>query len=149
MYESMIVEDITRLVNANLEMQMTDILFIIMVVYLHHYNAQVARRNIFGMIVCHGYSTATSIADAVNSLLENYVFEAVDMPLDVTVDEIKEVLVERLNRMNHNADVIVMVDMGSLEQLGNSLSTAINCSVGVINNVSTRLALNVGKLYLK
>lgn len=148
MYESMIVEDITRLVNANLEMQMTDILFIIMVVYLHHYNAQVARRNIFGMIVCHGYSTATSIADAVNSLLENYVFEAVDMPLDVTVDEIKEVLVERLNRMNHNADVIVMVDMGSLEQLGNSLSTAINCSVGVINNVSTRLALNVGNCIL-
>lgn len=148
MYESMIVDDISHLINANLEMKMMDILSIIMMIYLHHYNAQVARRNIFGMIVCHGYSTATSIADAVNSLLENYVFDAVDMPLDVTVDEIKEVLVERLNRMNHNADVIVMVDMGSLEQLGNSLSTAINCSVGVINNVSTRLALNVGNCIL-
>ena len=100
------------------------------------------------MIVCHGYSTATSIADAVNSLLETYVFDAVDMPLDITVDEIKEILMERLNRMNHNADVIVMVDMGSLEQLGKSLSTAINCNVGVINNVSTRLALNVGNCIL-
>lgn len=144
MYETMIVEDMTRLVNANLEMQMTDILFIIMVIYIHHYNSQVSKRNIFGMIICHGYSTATSIAEAVNSLLGNYIFDSVDMPLDVTVDEIKEVVVERLNRMHQHVDVIVMVDMGSLEQLGNSLSTAINCSVGVINNVSTRLALNVG-----
>lgn len=70
------------------------------------------------------------------------------MPLDVTIDEIKEILVERINRMHSNADVIVMVDMGSLELLGKSLSTAINCNVGVINNVSTRLALNVGNAIL-
>ncbi len=148
MYESMIVEDITRLINTNLEMKVMDILSIMMIVYIHHYNIQVSKCNIFGMIVCHGYSTATSIADAANSLLGNYIFDAVDMPLDVTVDEINEILVERLNRMNHNADVIVMVDMGSLEQLGDSLSTTINCSVGVINNVSTRLALNVGNCIL-
>lgn len=146
--ESMIVEDITRLMSTNLEMNTTDILSAMMMVYLHHYNTQQTNRKIFGMIVCHGYSTATSIADAVNSLLETYVFDAVDMPLDITVDEIKEILVERLDRMNNNADVIVMVDMGSLEQLGKSLSTTINCNVGVINNVSTRLALNVGNCIL-
>lgn len=148
MYESMIVEDISRLINANLEMKMIDMISIIMRVYLHYYNLQCAKRKTFGMIVCHGYSTATSIADAANTLLENYVFDAVDMPLDVTVDEIKEMLVERLDRMQHQADIIVMVDMGSLEQLGSSLSTAINCNVGVINNVSTRLALNVGNCIL-
>lgn len=146
--ESMIVEDITRLMYTNLEINTTDILSAIMMIYIHHYNSEITNRKIFGMIVCHGYSTATSIADAVNSLLETYVFDAVDMPLDITVDEIKEILMERLNRMNHNADVIVMVDMGSLEQLGKSLSTAINCNVGVINNVSTRLALNVGNCIL-
>ncbi|MEG0365188.1 MAG: PRD domain-containing protein [Coprobacillus sp.] len=146
--ETMIVEDMTRLMNANLEMETMDILSLMIMVYLHHYNEHISNRKIFGMIVCHGYSTATSIADAVNSLLENYVFDAVDMPLDITVDEIKEILVEKLNRMNNNADVIVMVDMGSLEQLGNSLSSAINCNVGVINNVSTRLALNVGNCIL-
>ncbi|MFV0394330.1 MAG: PRD domain-containing protein [Coprobacillaceae bacterium] len=142
--ESMIVEEITRLIKTNLEMELSDIISIMMIVYLHHYNSNMSRRNCFGMIVCHGYSTATSIAEAANSLLENYVFDAIDMPLDVTVDEIKELLLERINRLHSNADVIVMVDMGSLEQLGNSLSTAINCNVGVINNVSTRLALNVG-----
>lgn len=142
--EVLIVDEMKKLINANLEVEINDILFIMMIVYLHHYNAGVINRNIFGLIVCHGYSTATSIADAVNTLLGYYVFEAVDMPLDITVDEIKEIIVEKLNRMHRQADVIVMVDMGSLEQLGNSLSQAINCNVGVINNVSTRTALNAG-----
>lgn len=146
--ETMIVEEMTRLVNTNLEIETMDILSLMIMVYLHHYNEHISNRKTFGMIVCHGYSTATSIADAANSLLQNYVFDAVDMPLDITVDEIKEILVEKLDRMNNTADVIVMVDMGSLEQLGKSLSTTINCNVGVINNVSTRLALNVGNCIL-
>src|SRR5699024_5675147 len=38
---------------------------------------------------------------------------------------------------------------GSLEQLGENISEAINGNVGVINNVSTRLALNVGEEIIK
>lgn len=142
--EVLIVNEMKKLMNANLEIDVNDMLYIMMIVYLHHYNVGVINRNLFGLIVCHGYSTATSIAEAVNTLLGYYVFEAVDMPLDITVDEIKDIIVERINRMHHQADVIVMVDMGSLEQLGNSLNQAINCNVGVINNVSTRTALNAG-----
>ncbi len=146
--ETLIVEEMIRLVNSNLETDIDSFFKLIMIVNLNHYNTVRKTQKIFGIIICHGYSTATSIAEAVNSLLENYIFDAVDMPLDVTIDEIKEILVERINRMYSNADVIVMVDMGSLELLGKSLSTAINCNVGVINNVSTRLALNVGNAIL-
>lgn len=148
MNESLIVDEIARLVNSNLETEINDFLMIIMLINLRHYNGARKNQKVFGMIVCHGYSTATSIAEAVNTLLENYIFDAVDMPLDITVNEIKEILVEKMNHMHSNADVIVMVDMGSLELLGKSLSTAINCNVGVINNVSTRLALNVGNAIL-
>lgn len=148
MNESLIVDEIARLVNSNLETEITDFLMITMLINLRHYNRARKNQKVFGMIVCHGYSTATSIAEAVNTLLENYIFDAVDMPLDITVNEIKEILVEKTNYMHNNADVIVMVDMGSLELLGKSLSTAINCNVGVINNVSTRLALNVGNAIL-
>lgn len=146
--ESLIVEEMIRLINSNLETDIDDFFKLIMIMNLNHYNTVRKNQKIFGIIVCHGYSTATSIAEAVNSLLESYIFDAVDMPLDITIDEIKEMLVERLNRMHSNADVIVMVDMGSLELLGKSLSTAINCNVGVINNVSTRLALNTGNAIL-
>src|SRR5699024_2421757 len=88
-------------------------------------------------------------ADAVNTLLDTYIFEAVDMPLDFSSSKINEILLERLKRMNHSADLIIMVDMGSLEQLGENISEAINGNVGVINNVSTRLALNVGEEIIK
>lgn len=142
--EVLIVDEMKKMINNNLEIEVNDVLWIMMIVYLHYYNAGVINRNIFGLIVCHGYSTATSIADAINTLLGYYIFEAVDMPLDITVDEIIEIIVERVSRMHRQADVIVMVDMGSLEQLGNSLSQVINCNVGVINNVSTRTALNTG-----
>ena len=126
--ETLIVEEMIRLVNSNLETDIDSFFKLIMIVNLNHYNTVRKTQKIFGIIICHGYSTATSIAEAVNSLLENYIFDAVDMPLDVTIDEIKEILVERINRMHSNADVIVMVDMGSLELLGKSLSTAINCN---------------------
>lgn len=148
MNEAMIVEELVRLINSNLETEINELFMIMMLINLIHYNATRKNQKIFGMIVCHGYSTATSIAEAVNTLLESYIFDAVDMSLDVTVDEIKEILLEKLNYMHSNADVIIMVDMGSLEQLGKSLSTAINCNVGVINNVSTRLALNIGNAIL-
>ncbi|MFQ7537609.1 MAG: hypothetical protein ACLRL6_09860 [Clostridium sp.] len=41
-----------------------------------------------GLIICHGYSTASSIANAANALLAEQVYVAFDMPLDVQVDEI-------------------------------------------------------------
>ncbi len=148
MNEALIVEELVHLVNSNLEIEITDFFIIVMLINLRHYNTARKNQKVFGMIVCHGYSTATSIAEAVNTLLESYIFDAIDMSLDITVEEIKEILVEKLNNMHSNADVIVMVDMGSLELLGKSLSTAINCNVGVINNVSTRLALNVGSAIL-
>ena len=40
------------------------------------------------IILAHGYSTASSIADAVNRLLDKYIFDALDMPLDVDSNQI-------------------------------------------------------------
>lgn len=147
--ETMIVEDITHLIETNLEMKTADILCIMMSVTLHQYNLQLSIRKMFGLIICHGYSTASSIADAVNTLVGNYVFEGIDMPLDITVSQIKEILLERLHRMNNQADVVIMVDMGSLEQIGNGLSSVANRNIGVINNVSTKTALMVGEMLLQ
>ena len=82
-------------------------------------------------------------------MLQSYVFDALDMPLDVTQEEIREELIRHLGRMNKGMDVIVMVDMGSLEILGKDVASSLQCNIGVINNVSTALALNVGSLILQ
>lgn len=142
--ETMIAEDITRLIESNLEIQVNDITIMIIIITLYRYNAQLGARKLFGLIIAHGYSTASSISDAVNTLIGSYVFESIDMPLDITIDQIKEILLERLQRMNNHADVVIMVDMGSLEQLGEGLSHIANRNIGVINNVSTKMALHIG-----
>ena len=52
-----------------------------------------------GVVLCHGYSTASSIADAVNTLLNMQVFEAIDMPIYSSVDD----TIEKLNMfVQHN-----------------------------------------------
>lgn len=142
--EALIVDELIRLIRTNLEVDADEILTMMMIVYLYHYNIHIQQCRILGLIACHGYSTATSIADAVNALLGTYVFDAIDMPLNTSAAQVKKFIIQRLERMRHQTDVIVMVDTGSLEQLGDGLSTEVNCNMGIINNVSTRLALDVG-----
>lgn len=70
------------------------------------------------VILSHGYSTATSIADAANRMLGVHVYEAVDMPYDQQLKDI----------------------VGPLQRLVDRHSYC----TGVVNNVSTGLALEIG-----
>lgn len=38
----------------------------------------------------------------------------------------------------------MLVDMGSLEHLGDELEDLSNVNIGIINNISTGLAINIG-----
>ena len=51
-------------------------------VYIHYSNRIISALPVTSLIICHGYSTASSIADVVNRVLGNQVFQAIDMPLD-------------------------------------------------------------------
>ena len=52
-----------------------------------------------GVVVSHGYSTATSIADAVNTMLRQHVFDALDVPLDVSTEEVERELDRYVTKM--------------------------------------------------
>ncbi|MEE1333573.1 MAG: PRD domain-containing protein, partial [Erysipelotrichaceae bacterium] len=142
--ESMIMDEINSLAVTNLETGLPDIVSIIMSLLLSRYNTDLNRNKIFGIIICHGYSTATSIASAVNSLIGSYVFDSIDMPINTTVDEIRDILREKLTRINSYADVVILVDMGSLEEIVQNNEFIGNRNVGIINNVSTKMALSIG-----
>lgn len=55
-------------------------------------------------IICHGYATASSIADVCNKMLHKYLFNAIDMPYDVPVSEIVS-QVKKILYFNENRDV--------------------------------------------
>lgn len=142
--ESYIMEVISQSISNKLELQLDKMSMIIILITIIKNNSENIKRKNLGVIICHGYSTASSIADAVNTLLDSYVFDAYDMPLDTSSEEIANLLLQYINKSSIKSDVMLLVDMGSLEEIDKYLTEITNKSIGIINNVSTRLALDVG-----
>lgn len=62
--------------------------------------------------------------------------------LYMAVQEISGKLNDFIEENPHLKNIILLVDMGSLEGIGEVIADSVN--VGVINNISTSLALNIG-----
>ncbi len=102
------------------------------------------RRQSVGIILSHGYSTATSIADAANRILRRRIFEAIDMSYDQEVSDIMGPLRNLLDTYAFCREIVLLVDMGSLENVLGELGEMSNVTLGIVNNASTGMALEVG-----
>lgn len=142
--EALLAEEISRMIEQSLDVSINGFSQLLLVLGLRQYSQDVRMDAIRGIIICHGYSTASSIADVVNRLTGSRVFEAIDMPIDISVQEIAVRFKKYVNYVPGPKDVILLVDMGSLEDMNILLSGQTNLNLGIINNVSTRLALDVG-----
>ena len=141
--KAMIANEIKSLCMLNLEKEIPDVIQVIMILTIAAYNAELNKNKTFGVIICHGYSTASSMAAAVNSLIGSYIFDSIDMPVTTTMEEIRATLRDKLSRVNAYADLCIMVDMGSLENIADEEFTK-NRNVALINNVTTKMALDIG-----
>ncbi|MFR5525739.1 MAG: PRD domain-containing protein, partial [[Clostridium] innocuum] len=140
--EYILTESIARQLHSNINMRLSEMNRIFLMLNINFYNRDIRSQDTVGIILSHGYSTASSIADAANSLLNSYTFEAIDMPLNTPVQEISGKLNDFIEENPHLKNIILLVDMGSLEGIGEVIADSVN--VGVINNISTSLALNIG-----
>lgn len=143
-YEFSIAEDFSEKVEMIFDMKVSKMNRIILLLNIKFFNPEIKVQQIMGVVLSHGYSTASSIADAVNKLLDDFVFEAIDMPLDVTASEIGERLQSLVRRRHLSQDIILLVDMGSLEEIYKEISIIPNLNIGIINNITTKMALEVG-----
>ena len=107
------------------------------------------KKSIKSVILAHGYSTASSISSVVNRMLERNIYEAFDMPIDISVKEIGEKLIEYIERNDVLNGLIILVDMGSLKDIHNQIKDYIKGPIAIINNVSTQMALFIGDLLKK
>lgn len=140
-----IVDQITIKVKTALGLGLDDLsLALLYVEVADALRASGGPRDFLGVIMCHGYSTATSIADAADRILRQHVFEAIDMTYEQDVSDAVGQLSRLFKRFSHCQTIAVLVDMGSLEQINDAIVGLINCDVHVANNVSTALALEVG-----
>lgn len=97
-----------------------------------------------GLLLAHGDSTATSIQSVVNQLCRDYVFEAFDMPIESNVLEVVKLTKQFLNNQVNTNGLILIVDMGSLNQIYTKIKGDLKGELLILNNLTTSIALDIG-----
>ena len=146
--EAIIADEITNLTFLKLDFKMSNLEKIIITLSIHVYNHNIHNTETLGIIIAHGYSSASSIADTTNNLLGYHLFESCDMPLTMQMPEVAEKVKKLMNVKRNVRNLVLMVDMGSLEHLGENLDSLYNINIGIVNNISTGLAINIGQKIL-
>lgn len=142
--EYLIALEVAENINANVDLKLDDISLCVLSMYLKKFIGIKDLNKRVGIILAHGYSTASSIADAANRFLDQYIFDAIDMPIHVTNSMIVEQLNDYLRKLGSYEELILLVDMGSLEDIYKGIEVNKNVNVGIINNVTTKTALEIG-----
>lgn len=93
------------------------------------------------VVVAHGKSTATSMADVANSLLDTSLCKAIDMDLNDSVEACLEKVTEFVVNTDTGKGVLLLVDMGSLNAFAEVIHQKTNIHVRSIGMVSTAVAL--------
>lgn len=140
----LVCERISAMVESSLGISLDVASKVFVFAVAHEAQRLAGNRQSVGIVLSHGYSTATSIADAANRILRSRVFEAIDMAYD---QEIKDIVVPLRNLLEAYAfckEIAILVDMGSLEHVLEDMSELANVTIGIANNVSTGMALEIG-----
>ena len=142
--EYFIVERLIKHIEYALDVKIENEDRIIFVLYLKCINKNFNIDEIRALIVAHGYSTASSIANVANRLIGEYVFEAFDMPLDLSIEKLVSEIKDYINNIDTSKGIIILVDMGSLEKIYEALEDLSDGVIGIINNITTQVALDTG-----
>ncbi|WP_449540145.1 sigma 54-interacting transcriptional regulator [Ferdinandcohnia sp. Marseille-Q9671] len=121
----------------------------ILVIFICDLRGQLIVENIQCLILAHGFSTASSIANVANRILKKQMFKPFDMPLQVEPDEIGKQLNSYLKNVDISKGIIIFVDMGSLVDIYKHLDSLQHSTVAVVNNITTQLAIDAGEKILK
>ncbi|UOE53815.1 sigma 54-interacting transcriptional regulator [Cytobacillus oceanisediminis] len=101
------------------------------------------------MIIAHGYATASSIANVCNRLLGVNVFDSIDMPVDATVRDITEKMLQYMEEQDTSTGLVVLVDMGSLSLIHDHIKDKIDGPLLFVDQVSTPAALEIGNYVIQ
>ena len=142
--EADITSRIISLIKANLDIEVNTLNQLLLLLDIKNQRQMIHNISAAGIILSHGYATASSIADAANQIIGRKVFDAIDMPLDTQMEDAAKLLEKHIEHYITGQDIILLVDMGSLEQIHEKIKGLPNINIGIINNISTALAVDIG-----
>ena len=145
-FETQMSEQMLEMIASKIDIvpQKEDRIFLTL--YLRSHNLRQAEQKIKAIILAHGYATASSIANTVNTLLKVKLFDAFDIPVNSEMGEITERVRHYVQMYDTSKGILLLVDMGSLQKVDVLLQHYVNSPMAIINNVSTQMAIQAGAL---
>lgn len=94
------------------------------------------------LLIMHGNSTATSMAQVVNDLVGTSHCEALDMPLSMRPESMYDLAKSKIEKINKGRGVLILVDMGSLVSFGDMIYEETGILTKTIDRASTPTVLD-------
>lgn len=94
------------------------------------------------LVIAHGNATATSMVQVATELLGSAPIYALDMPLTINPDEMKQKILLQLQEMDAASGILMLVDMGSLAMMEATLVKESGKRIKTIPNVTTSMVLD-------
>ncbi|HEY2420212.1 MAG TPA: sigma 54-interacting transcriptional regulator [Neobacillus sp.] len=114
--------------------------------FLHAHGRSTDSGNLTIMVIAHGESTASSMAEVANQLINDKRVLAVDMPLDQSVEDTLQQAIHKVKDCGQSKGILLLVDMGSLTGLGPAIEKATGIPVEVIPLVTTVAVIEAAHL---
>ncbi|MBK1811271.1 sigma 54-interacting transcriptional regulator [Clostridium sp. YIM B02505] len=96
------------------------------------------------LVMTHGTSTASSMAETANYLIGEEYIQALDMPLTMKSEHMLEKAKEKIMTMSSKKGVLLLVDMGSLVNFGDIISGELGIEIKTCDMVTTLTVIEAG-----
>lgn len=147
--EQKVLQALLELIETKLDLTLAAEEKILLTFYFKGLNLTVQQPEMRGVILAHGFSTASSIADVVNHFLDSHLFDAFDMPFNMPLERVEESMRRYMATNDCSKGLVVLADMGSLMVLSEKLKNELTGPMLIIDNVTTQQALFVGEMLQK
>ncbi|WP_409069022.1 sigma 54-interacting transcriptional regulator [Clostridium sp. FAM 1755] len=142
--EFMVAIEIAKIIDNrfNIETPLDEIGYLTMFLASNQYeNIGSRKKKVRILVIMHGKSTASSMVQVSNELLGEDCAKALDMPLSMKVEDMYEIVKLKIKELDAGKGVILLVDMGSLNNFGNMIAEEIGIKVRTVDMVSTPIVI--------
>jgi transcriptional regulatory protein LevR len=147
MKEYLIVKQFIPVLEQGMERSIFPDEIIFISIFLYSYEKRKIRKSsVHIVVICHGNSTASSMAEVANCLIGYDKIIAIDMPLDQSVEKTFEKTLERIKKVGMSSGILLLVDMGSLTSFKPLLEKMVNVQVEVITLATTVAVIEAARL---
>ncbi|MDR3595962.1 sigma 54-interacting transcriptional regulator [Clostridium sp.] len=146
--EFIVAMEIVKIIEKefNLDVPLDEIGYITM--FLSNYNEESneqSEEKVGVLVMMHGRSTASSMAEVANSLIGEEYIQALDMPLTMKAEAMFDMTKDKIGKMCNEKGVLLLVDMGSLINFGNIISNELGINIKTIDMVTTLTVIEAGR----